>query len=71
MPSIMAGYTGDKISRWQGIRLKDVKKSANQDTAQHVLQLSRLLYKSALFIQNKANFRNAKNGRNILFHKGL
>jgi len=38
--------------------MQDTSRPGNQDTAQLFLQLSRILYKSALFMRNKANFRN-------------
>jgi len=45
-----------RLSDHQRIGVQDISRPGNQDPAQVVRQLSRILYKSALFLQSKANF---------------
>ena len=51
-------------------RVQDISRPRNQDRAQLVRQLSRILYKSALFMQNKANFRKGRTSVNTYNNKG-
>ena len=49
----------------------DIRITGNQDTAQLFLQLSRILYKSALFFKKQSQFGNTENECKLLLQKGL
>ncbi len=60
-----------RLSDHQKIGVQDISRPGNQDTAQLGLQLSKILYRSAFFVQNKANLPAVQNSGKLCVDKGL